>query len=64
VDPVPDPLLLKTSGTPGIEPGTSMSGTRNSDHSTIGAVKSNFTQPVIDIKKKLNKLHPKECNKY
>jgi len=32
VDPVPDPLLLRKSGSAGIEPGTSVSVARNSDH--------------------------------
>jgi hypothetical protein len=32
VDPVPDPLLLRKSGSAGNEPGTSGSVTRNSDH--------------------------------
>jgi hypothetical protein len=32
VDPVPDPLLLRTLVMPGIEPGISGSVARNSDH--------------------------------
>jgi hypothetical protein len=32
VDPVPDALLLRKSGSAGIEPGTSGSVARNSDH--------------------------------
>jgi hypothetical protein len=31
VDPVPDPLLLRKSGSAGIEPGTSRSVARTSD---------------------------------
>jgi hypothetical protein len=48
VDSVPDPLLLRKSGSahcysenrvvPGIEPGTSFSEARNSDHETTEAV--------------------------
>jgi hypothetical protein len=32
VDTVPDPLLLRKSAKPGIEPGTSESVAMNSDH--------------------------------
>jgi hypothetical protein len=40
VDPVPDPLLLRKSGSAGegIEPETSVSEARNSDHWTTEAV--------------------------
>jgi hypothetical protein len=41
VDPVPDPLLLRTSGSAGIEPGTSGSVAKNSDHQTTEAVEQN-----------------------
>ena len=38
MDPVPDPLLLRKSGSAGIEPGTSVSEARNSDHYSTEAV--------------------------
>jgi hypothetical protein len=38
VDPVPDPLLLRKSGSAGIESGTSWLAVRNSDHQTTEAV--------------------------
>jgi hypothetical protein len=38
VDPVPDPLLLRKSGSVGIEPGTFGLAARNSDHQTTEAV--------------------------
>jgi hypothetical protein len=38
VDPVPDPLLLRKSGSAGIEPRTSGSVARNSDHWTTGII--------------------------
>jgi hypothetical protein len=38
VGPVPDPLLLRYLAALGIEPGTSRSAARNSDHETTAAV--------------------------
>jgi hypothetical protein len=38
VDPVPDPLLLRKSGSAGLEPGASGLAARNSDHETTEAV--------------------------
>jgi hypothetical protein len=38
VDPVPDPLLFRKSGSAGIEPGTSGFEARNSDHQTTEVV--------------------------
>jgi hypothetical protein len=38
MDPVPDPLLLRKSAAPGIEPGTSVSAAMKSDHWTTEAV--------------------------
>jgi hypothetical protein len=37
VDPVPDPLVLENLVAPGIEPGTSLSVARNSDHEAVVA---------------------------
>jgi hypothetical protein len=51
VDPVPDPLLLKNLVAPGIEPETSGSVARNSDHYTTEVVsgkKNPMTSPGIE----------------
>jgi hypothetical protein len=40
VDPVPDPLFLRNLVAPGIEPGTSGSVAKNSDHYTTEAVEN------------------------
>jgi hypothetical protein len=46
VDPVLDPLLLRKSGSAGIEPGTSGSVAMSSDHYTTEAV-SYYTNNFI-----------------
>jgi hypothetical protein len=42
---------------PEIEPGTSGTAARNSDHQTTDAVKSSYTQPIIYMQYILNKFH-------
>jgi hypothetical protein len=46
VDPVPDPLLLRKSGTAGNRTRTSVSVARNSDHKTTEAVTSNIISVI------------------
>jgi hypothetical protein len=49
VDPVPDPLTLRKSGSAGIEPGTSGSVARNSDHETTEAVDVDHNEIYFDV---------------
>jgi hypothetical protein len=50
VDPVPDPLLLRKSGSAGIEPGTSGSVDRKSDHWTTEAVSGRYREiKILDL---------------
>jgi hypothetical protein len=49
VDPVPDPLLLRKSGSAGNRTWTSGSVARNSDHYTTEAVTSRALLPITII---------------
>jgi hypothetical protein len=58
VDPIPNPLLLRKSGSAGNQPWTSKSAARNSNHYTTEVVLYNLTLKVSEVKNVLTENVP------